>query len=90
MTRRPQIPEGSWPRQMTAAYAAGYCGERSVETFLSKVGTEYPEPTAGRGRTGLWLRDAIDEVLERGHRRNQNATKPVPSVADLILVPSSQ
>lgn len=89
MAQRPQIPQGSWPRQLTAAYAAGYCGEPSVEAFLSRVGTEYPEPTAGRGRAGLWLRDAIDEALERKHRR-ATTTRPIPSVADLILVPGSQ
>jgi hypothetical protein len=90
MTRRPEIPAGSWPRQLNAALAAGYCGEPSVEAFLSRVGTEYPEPTVSRGRTGLWLKDAIDEALERRHqaRRTWATTErnePIPSAAEAIL-----
>jgi hypothetical protein len=82
--RRPYIPHGSWPRQMTAALAAGYCGEPTVEAFLSRVGMDSPEPTAGRGRSGLWLKEAIDEALERRHRRaSRNAA--VPDAADLLI-----
>jgi len=48
---------------MPAAYAAGYVGERSVETFLSRVGSEYPQPRVNEGRRKLWLRDDLDAVI---------------------------
>jgi len=43
-TRRSLIPAGSWPRRMAAELAAAYCGERSVDAFLRRVGQEYPNP----------------------------------------------
>ena len=42
--RLPMISAGSWPRRMGANLAAGYVGELSVEAFLERVGTEYPNP----------------------------------------------
>jgi hypothetical protein len=75
---------------MTAALAAGYCGEPSVEAFLSRVGTLYPDPTAGRGRTGLWLKDAIDEALDRLHHRTKQAHRPVQDAADLMFGSDTQ
>jgi hypothetical protein len=48
---------------MPAAYAAGYVGEPSVEAFLSRVGSEYPEPRVNEGRRKLWLRDDLDRVI---------------------------
>jgi hypothetical protein len=69
---------------MTAALAAGYCGEPTVDAFLSRVGMDYPEPTVGRGRSGLWLKEAIDEALERRHRRASRKAA-VPDAADLLI-----
>lgn len=64
MTARPvSIPPGSWPRRMPAAYAAGYCGEPSVEAFLKRVGSEYPQPRVDDGRRRLWLRDDLDRAI---------------------------
>jgi hypothetical protein len=82
--RPPRIPAGAWPRQMTAELCAGYCSERSVEAFLSRVGTVYPEPTVGHGRYGLWLKEALDEALERRHRRTTKMSLPIPDAADLL------
>jgi hypothetical protein len=48
---------------MPAAYAAGYCGEPSVEAFTSRVGTEYPQPKVNDGRRKLWLRDDLDRAI---------------------------
>jgi hypothetical protein len=63
-TRRPPtIPAGSWPRRMGAALAAGYVGEVSVETFLKRVGQEYPKPRVAEGRRQLWLRDDLDAAI---------------------------
>lgn len=63
MAREPAIPPGSWPRRMPAAYAAGYCGEPSVEAFLGRVGSEYPQPRVNDGRRRLWLRDDLDRAI---------------------------
>lgn len=63
MTRPAVIPAGSWPRRMPAPYAAGYCGEPSAEAFLSRVGSEYPQPVVNDGRRKLWLRDDLDRAI---------------------------
>lgn len=61
--RAPAIPPGSWPMRMNAAYAAGYCGEPSVEAFLQRVGREYPQPSVNDGRRKLWLRQDLDRAI---------------------------
>jgi hypothetical protein len=48
---------------MNADIAAGYCGEASVEAFLSRVGKEYPQPRVHEGRRRLWLRDDLDRAI---------------------------
>jgi hypothetical protein len=63
MTRLAVIPAGSWPRRMPAEFAAGYCGEPSVEAFMSRVGKEYPQPRVNDGRRRLWLRDDLDQAI---------------------------
>jgi len=63
MPRPAIIPTGSWPRRMPAEIAAGYCGERTVEAFLKRVGSEYPEPRIKEGRRQLWLRDDLDRAI---------------------------
>jgi hypothetical protein len=63
LTRRAVIPAGSWPRRMPAEFAAGYCGETSVDAFLRRVGTEYPQPRVAEGRRRLWLRDDLDAAI---------------------------
>jgi hypothetical protein len=63
MSRPSIIPAGSWPRRMSAAVAAGYCGEDSIEAFMKRVGTEYPQPRVNDGRRKLWLRDDLDQAI---------------------------
>ena len=63
MTRPVFIPSGSWPRRMSAAVAAGYCGEETVQGFMKRVGTEYPQPRINDGRRKLWLRDDLDRAI---------------------------
>ncbi|MDO8877207.1 MAG: hypothetical protein Q8M24_18555 [Pseudolabrys sp.] len=68
MTHRPAvIPSGSWPRRMSVELAAGYCGERTVEAFIKRVGKEYPKPRVLDGRRQLWLRDDLDIAIAPGH-----------------------
>ena len=63
MRRRAAIPLGSWPRRMPAEFAAGYCGEATVEAFMGRVGQEYPQPRVNEGRRKLWLRDDLDQAI---------------------------
>lgn len=65
MSRPSVIPPGTWPARMSTDLAAGYCGERSVRAFLSRVGPdkEYPSPDVDRGRRKLWLKTSLDRVL---------------------------
>jgi hypothetical protein len=63
MNRTPIIPAGSWPRRMPAPMAAGYCGEPTVEAFMARVGTEYPQPRIKEGRRQLWLKDDLDKAI---------------------------
>ncbi len=64
MTRQAVIPAGVWPARMSPALAAGYCGEPSVESFLRRVGTEYPAPAVDQGRRKLWLKSQLDQAIE--------------------------
>lgn len=62
--RRPSvIPPGSWPRRMPANLSAGYVGETTVESFLNRVGSEYPWPRVKDGRRQLWLIDDLDKAI---------------------------
>ena len=62
--RNSTIPNGSWPRRMGAALAAGYVGESCVDDFLRRVRKgEYPKPQIAEGRRQLWLRDDLDAAI---------------------------
>ena len=63
MTKPAVIPAGSWPRRMPAELAAAYCGETSVDAFLRRIGSEYPQPRVAEGRRRLWLRDDLDAAI---------------------------
>jgi hypothetical protein len=63
MARRVVIIVGVWPRRMCAEMAAAYCGETTVESFLRRVGKEYPQPRVSDGRRKLWLRDDLDQAI---------------------------
>jgi hypothetical protein len=64
MARRPANP-GSWPRLMRAEHAAAYVGERSVDAFRRAIGTLYPAPVKIAGKGDRWLKDALDEAIDR-------------------------
>jgi hypothetical protein len=63
MSRPATIPPGSWPRRMAADLAAGYCGEATVDGFLKRVGSDYPQPRVAEGRRRLRLRDDLDAAI---------------------------
>lgn len=48
---------------MPADLAAGYCGEKTAKDFLSRVGSEYPEPKVNQGRRKLWLKMDLDRAM---------------------------
>lgn len=54
---------------MPVDLAAGYCGERTTDDFLKRVGKEYPLPRVSEGRRRLWLRDDLDRAIapDGGH-----------------------
>jgi hypothetical protein len=63
-TARPaSIPNGAWPRRMPADLAARYCGEKTIEAFLRRVGKDYPLPRVKEGRRQLWLIDDLDRAI---------------------------
>ncbi len=39
MAHKAEIPLGCWPAVLRDEHAAAYCGEETVERFLSRVGT---------------------------------------------------
>jgi hypothetical protein len=56
--------------------AAGYCGEPTVEGFLKRVGSEYPQPRITEGRRRLWLRDDLDQaILPEELRRDRDVAE---------------
>jgi hypothetical protein len=54
---------------MRAETAAGYCDEKSVETFLHAVGTLYPEPHNLKGKGQRWLKEELDLAIEQATGR---------------------
>lgn len=54
MTPAVMIP--AWPRAMNRDLACSYCTARA---------DELPVPSYGSGRSARWLRDDLDEHLER-------------------------
>jgi hypothetical protein len=50
---------------MRAENAAAYVDERSVEAFRRAVGTLYPTPVKIAGKGDRWLKDALDEAIDR-------------------------
>jgi hypothetical protein len=83
MTRPAIIPHGAWPARMPADMAAGYCGERSAESFLRRVGSEYPEPVVKGHKRALWLKIDLDRALHRG-RLTEHVTGIPDDAAEVL------
>ena len=64
MTRAVAAAE-AWPRLMRAETAARYVDEVSVEAFRRAVGPVYPEPIQVSGKGDRWIRDSLDEAIDR-------------------------
>jgi hypothetical protein len=65
MTRDRSAGPSAWPRLMRAETAARYVDEVSVEAFRRAVGGVYPQPIRVSGKGDRWLRDALDEAIDR-------------------------
>jgi hypothetical protein len=63
MIRPVRAIEG-WPRLMTAATAAAYCDEASVETFRRGIGKIWPRPRNIMGKGERWLREDLDQAID--------------------------
>lgn len=64
MTRPAILPPGVFPPRMPVEMAAGYCGERTAESFLRGVRAKlYPEPRVNRGRKKIWWKDDLDRAI---------------------------
>jgi hypothetical protein len=66
--RRPAIPPPeTWPPRMQAELAAAYCGEKSIDEFLRRVGKDYPLPRqVDSRRRKFWYRTDLDKALGLG------------------------
>ena len=60
---------GAWPRLMRAPTAAAYVDERSVDAFRRSVGTLWPRPLKLAGKGERWLKEDLDEAIEKATRR---------------------
>jgi hypothetical protein len=63
---------------MTAATAAAYCDEASVDAFRRGVGKIWPGAKRITGKGKRWLRDDLDEAIE------QLMMKEVRDAADVL------
>lgn len=49
---------------MTAATAAAYCDEASVDVFRRGIGKIWPAPRKIMGKGERWLREDLDRVID--------------------------
>jgi hypothetical protein len=63
-----------WPRLMRAESAARYVDEKSVDAFRRAVGTLYPKPIRVSGKGERWLKDALDEAIDKISGRRDGRT----------------
>jgi predicted DNA-binding transcriptional regulator AlpA len=61
----------SWPRLMRAKTAAKYVDERSVDAFRRAVGTLWPKPHRISGKGERWLREELDQAIDRATGRRK-------------------
>lgn len=75
MAREVLIPHGCWPPLLRDEVAAAYAGERSVETFLGRVGEVWPQPFidrgTGKGRYRVWRKKDLDRVIDPASEKGE-------------------
>lgn len=67
MTKHAEIPAGCWPAVLRDEHAAAYAGEKTVDAFLSRVGSVWPRPFietgTGKGKFRAWRKIDLDRVI---------------------------
>lgn len=67
VARHAEIPVGCWPAVLRDEHAAAYVDEKTVEAFLSRVGTIWPKPFietgTGKGRFRAWRKIDLDKAI---------------------------
>jgi len=67
VARHAEIPVGCWPAVLRDEYAAAYAGEKTVDAFLSRVGTIWPKPFidtgTGKGKFRAWRKIDLDQAI---------------------------
>jgi len=62
---RPSTMVEAWPRLLRPEQAAAYVGEKSVESFRRAIPRLYPEPVRIPGKGDRWLKETLDEAIDR-------------------------
>ena len=68
---------------MRAETAASYVDEKSVEAFRRRAGTIYPRPISIRGRGEVWIRETLDQAIDRLDELPGAPTR-LNDIADLV------
>jgi hypothetical protein len=67
MAKHAEIPLGCWPAVLRDELAAAYAGEKTVDAFLSRVGTIWPKPFietgTGKGKFRAWRKIDLDRAI---------------------------
>jgi hypothetical protein len=63
---------------MRADTAAAYVGEKSADAFRRAVGTLYPAPVKIPGKGDRWLKDTLDDAIDR----LSGSTETIRDIAD--------
>ncbi|WP_457662230.1 hypothetical protein [Sinorhizobium medicae] len=62
-----RVETNSWPAVLRDELAAAYAGERTVDAFMSRVGTVWPRPFidtgTGKGKFRAWRKTDLDKVI---------------------------
>ena len=85
MARAVSYPSGSWPLEMRAETAAGFCDEPSVDAFMAKVERgEYSKPVRKPGCLPKWHRLKLEQDIARRHGLRLDTPPLAEDVTDLI------
>ena len=68
MAKEAFIPTGCWPAVLRDELAAAYAGEKTVDAFISRVGTVWPRPFietgTGKGKFRAWRKSDLDRAID--------------------------
>ena len=67
VAKHAEIPTGCWPAVLRDEHAAAYAGEKTVDAFLSRVGSVWPKPFidtgTGKGKFRAWRKIDLDQAI---------------------------